>query len=74
MIVLVYITVRSRTKNKTLLYSDKDIQDCNSSACCWYCLACINFLHDKQDKQQAFKQFLRMFKTKTTENDDILYK
>jgi hypothetical protein len=61
-------------KIKPYLYNNKDIQDWNSSACGWYCLAFIKFLHDKQNKEIAFKEFLKMFKTKTTENDDILYK
>ena len=61
-------------KIKPYLYNDKDIQDWNSSACGWYCIAFIKILHDKQNKEEAFKQFLKMFKTKTTENDDILYK
>jgi hypothetical protein len=61
-------------KIKPYLYNDKDIQDWNSSACGWYCLAFIKFLHDKQNKEMAFKEFLKMFKTKTTNNDDILYK
>jgi hypothetical protein len=61
-------------KIKPYLYNNKDIQDWNSSACGWYCLAFIKFLHDKQNKEMAFKEFLKMFKTKTTENDDILYK
>jgi len=59
---------------KPFIYNDNDIQDFNSSACGWYCLAFIKFLHDKQNKEMAFKEFLKMFKTKTTENDDILYK
>jgi hypothetical protein len=59
---------------KPFIYNDNDIQDFNSSACGWYCLAFIKFLHDKQNKNEAYKQFLRLFKGKTTENDDILYK
>jgi hypothetical protein len=59
---------------KPYIYNDNDIQDFNSSACGWYCLAFIKFLHDKQNKNEAYKQFLILFKGKTTENDDILYK
>jgi hypothetical protein len=50
-------------KIKPYLYNDKDIQDWNSCACGWYCLAFIKFLHDKQNKEMAFKEFLKMFKT-----------
>ena len=59
-------------KIKPYHYNNKDIQDYYSSACGWYCLAFIKFLHDKTDKQLAFKEFLRMFSNKTTENDNIL--
>jgi len=55
-------------------YNDNDIQDYNSSACGWYCLAFIKFLHNKQNKKESYKQFIRMFKGKTIENDDILYR
>ena len=61
-------------KIKPYHYNDADIQDFNSEACGYYCLAFIKFLHDKHDKQEAYKQFLRLFKGKTIENDDILYK
>jgi hypothetical protein len=57
-----------------LPHNDKDIQSLMNSACGWYCLAFIKFLHDKQNKNEAYKQFLRLFKGKTIENDDILYK
>ena len=61
-------------KIKPYIYNDKDIQDFNSSACGWYCVAFIKFLHDKNNKQEAYKQFLRLFKGKTIENDNILHK
>jgi hypothetical protein len=61
-------------KIKPYIYNDNDIQDFNSSSCGWYCIAFIKFLHDKQNKQEAYKQFLRLFKGKTIENDNILHK
>ena len=66
--------IRGRTKNKPFLYNDKDIQDFNSEACGYYCLAFIKFLHDKNDKELAFKEFLKMFGKKTIENDNVLKK
>jgi len=51
-----------------------DIQDFNSEACGYYCLAFIKFLYDKNDKELAFKEFLKMFGKKTIENDNILKK
>lgn len=61
-------------KIKPYLYNDKDIQDYNSKACGWYCLAFIKFVNDKNDKETAFKEFLKLFKNKTIDNDDILEK
>ncbi len=56
------------------IYNDNDIQDFDSSACGYYVIAFIKFLHNKNDKYEAYKQFLRLFKNKTIENDNILYK
>ena len=61
-------------KIKPYHYNDADIQDFNSEACGYYALAFIKFLHDKTDKEIAFRQFLQLFGNKTTENDNILEK
>ena len=34
----------------------------------------LNFIIDKSNKEVAFKEFLRLFKSNTKENDDILKK
>ena len=54
------------------IFNDKDIQDFNSSACGFYCIAFIKFLHDKTDKEQMYKTFLKLFKLETIKNDKIL--
>ena len=54
------------------IFNDKDIQDFNSSACGFYCIAFIKFLHDKTDKEQMYKTFLKLFKLDTIKNDKIL--
>ena len=54
------------------IFNDKDIQDFNSSACGFYCIAFIKFLHDKTDKVQMYKTFLKLFKLETIKNDKIL--
>jgi thioredoxin-related protein len=59
-------------KIKPYIYNDKDIQDWDSDACGWYCIAFIKFLHDKMNKELAFKEFLNLFKSNTKENDKIL--
>jgi hypothetical protein len=53
-------------------HNNKDIQDYNSDACGYYCIAFIKFLNDKQNKELGFKEFLRLFSNKTTQNDNIL--
>lgn len=61
-------------KIKPYKYNDADIQDFNSEACGYYALAFIKFLYDKSNKEVAFKEFLRLFKSNTKENDNILEK
>ena len=54
--------------------NDEDIQDLESTACGYFCIAFIKFLHDKQDKQEAYKAFVKIFKLDTSQNDRILQK
>ena len=54
------------------IFNDADVQDYNSSACGYFCIAFIKFLHNKQDKQEAYKAFLMLFKNETIKNDKIL--
>ena len=61
-------------KIRPYIYNDADIQDFNSEACGYYALAFIKFLNDKTNKEVAFKEFLRLFKSNTKENDKILKK
>ena len=57
---------------KPYIYNDEDIQDLDSSACGYFCIAFIKFLYNKQDKQEAYKGFLKLFKLDTLQNDKIL--
>ncbi len=59
---------------KPYIYNDEDIQDLESTACGYFCIAFIKFLHDKQDKQEAYKGFVKLFKLDTSQNDRILQK
>jgi len=61
-------------KIKPYLYNERDIQDWNSKACGWFCIAFIKFLCDKNDKEIAFKEFLNLFSRNTKENDEKLKK
>ena len=59
---------------KEYIYNDEDIQDLESTTCGYFCIAFIKFLHDKQDKQEAYKAFVKIFKLDTSQNDRILQK
>ena len=54
------------------IFNDADVQDYNSSACGYFCIAFIKFLHNKKDKQEPYKAFLKLFKNETIKNDKIL--
>ena len=58
---------------KPYIFNDKEIQDFDSSACGYYCIAFIQFLYNKDNKQEVFKTFLKLFKLQTLKNDKILY-
>ncbi len=59
---------------KEYIYNDEDIHDLESTACGYFCIAFIKFLHDKQDKQEVYKGFVKLFKLDTSQNDRILQK
>lgn len=69
-----YPPLEVETKIKPYLYNDRDIQDWNSKACGWFCIAFVKFLNDKDDKETAFKEFLNLFSRNTCENDEKLKK
>ena len=58
---------------KPYIYNDAEIQDFDSSACGYFCIAFIKFLHNKENKQEAYKTFLKLFKLQTIKNDKILH-
>jgi hypothetical protein len=53
--------------------NDKEIQNYKSSACGYYCIAFIKFLHNKTNKEKSFLTFLKLFNIKTHHNDKILH-
>ena len=55
------------------IYNDKDIQDFDSTACGYYCIAFIKFLHDKEDIYKSYEAFINLFKIETYHNDKILH-
>ena len=61
-------------KIKPYFYSDKQIQDKISSACGWFCIACIKYIeeHNHVGDVLAFRDFINGFSTNTDYNDGIL--
>lgn len=57
---------------KSYIYNDKQIQNMDSTACGYYCIAFIKYLHNKKNKNEAFENFLKIFKTNKLYNDVIL--
>ena len=55
-------------------YNDGQIQDMNSSACGYFCISFIKFLHNKVNKKDAYKAFLSLYKNNPAKNDKILQK
>ena len=55
------------------IYNENEIQNYKSSACGYYCIAFIKFLHNKNNKEEAFKTFLKLFNLQPFKNDKVLY-
>ena len=55
------------------IYNENEIQNYKSSACGYYCIAFIKFLHNKTNKEEVFKTFLKLFNLQTFKNDKVLY-
>ena len=47
-------------KIKPNIYNDAEVQNIDSSACGYFCLAFIKYIHNKADKQEAYKTFLKL--------------
>ena len=58
---------------KPYIYNNAEIQDFDASSCGYFCIAFIKFLHNKENKQEAYKTFLKIFKQQTVKNDKILH-
>ena len=58
---------------KPYIYNNAEIQDFDASSCGYFCIAFIKFLHNKENKQEAYKTFLKLFNQQTVKNDKILH-
>ena len=57
---------------KKFRWSNRDIQDLNSSSCGWFCIAFLRFMNHKQDLDKTYELFIKMFMDNTIENEKIL--
>jgi len=58
---------------KEYYYSDEQIQDINSEACGYYCIAFIEFMHKiKNPNKNDYKKFVKIFKKNPKYNEKIL--
>ena len=48
---------------KSYSYNDKKIQNIDSTACGYYCICFIQYMHNKKNIKQAFDNFIKIFKT-----------
>ena len=69
------IEIMERAK-RDILYSSKQIQDIKSTACGWFCIACIiddYYANPTLNQKRKFENFAQRFSVDTTKNDSILY-
>ncbi len=66
------IEILNVTEGKKLIYNAKQIQDYDSSACGWFCIACV--VYDSREPFEVhFNRFISLFSNYTRANDLILY-
>jgi hypothetical protein len=57
-----------------IIWNEKPIQDLESTACGYYCIAFIKLSYWMKDKEKALKYFNEVFTSDTRKNDYILEK
>lgn len=55
------------------MYNDLEIQDIDSTACGFYCVAFVLYLNKKMNIEKAFMEFINLFGKDTERNEAILY-
>jgi hypothetical protein len=55
------------------IHSDVQLQDMNSSACGFYCLAWMKWMENEKNKKSAYSNFLKLFTQDTRENEMVLH-
>lgn len=64
--------IEVQEKLKDYYYNDKQIQNMESSACGYYCIAFIEYMNGKKDLKKSFENFIKIFKNNSKYNDIIL--
>ena len=54
-------------------YNDSEIQNIDSTACGFYCLAFVIFMDRYENKEDTFEAFVNLFTDDTKKNERILY-
>ena len=57
---------------KEYFFNDKQIQNNDSTACGYYCIAFIQYMNNKDKNEKELQKFLNIFKTNSKHNDLIL--
>ena len=55
------------------IYNDMEIQDIDSTACGFYCVALVLFLNKKMNIERGFIEFINLFGKDTERNEAILH-
>lgn len=56
------------------MYNDLEIQDIDSTACGFYCVAFVLYLNKKINIERAFREFINLFGKDTEKNERTLYR
>ena len=62
-----------QNKIKPYMYNDLEIQDIDSTACGFYCVAFVLYLNKKMNIEKAFMEFINLFGENTERNEAILH-
>jgi len=55
------------------MYNDMEIQDIDSTACGYYCVALVLYLNKKINIEKSFMEFIHLFGKDTERNEAILH-
>ena len=65
------IEVEKKISN-SYAWSNREIQDLNSSSCGWYCIAFLRYMIKSKDLERAYESFVGLFNKNTAVNEKVL--